>query len=79
MTGSTPPRKHRFRLPGADQGPSDGPFGARDDERGSSGEGASLEPAADRGDLPASAQPPAPVARRRAAAVRDKARDMARE
>ncbi|MFJ3309277.1 hypothetical protein ACIPSA_40785 [Streptomyces sp. NPDC086549] len=92
MTGSTPPRKRRFRLPGADQGPSDGPTRARDDERGSSGTGASLEPAADRGDLPASAPPVAPVAgteapparaepraRGRASVVRDKARDMARE
>ncbi|MGW3150076.1 hypothetical protein ACWDG1_36485 [Streptomyces sp. NPDC001177] len=79
MTGATPPRKRRFRLTGADQGPSDGPIGARDDERGSSGKGASLEPVADRGDLPASAEVPAPVARRRVAVIRDKAWDMARE
>ncbi|MFD4605395.1 hypothetical protein ACFWPQ_46205 [Streptomyces sp. NPDC058464] len=78
MTGSTPPRKRRFPLPGADSGPSDGPR-ARDDERGSSEPGASLEPAAGRGDLPVSADQPAPVARRRAAVIRDKAVDMARE
>ncbi|SEE41272.1 hypothetical protein [Streptomyces sp. Ag109_O5-10] len=78
MTGSTPPRKRRFPLPGADSGPSDGPR-ARDDERGSPDTGASLEPAAVRGDLPAPADSPAPVARRRAAAIRDKAVDMARE
>ncbi|MGW7543643.1 hypothetical protein ACWGKQ_21395 [Streptomyces sp. NPDC054770] len=78
MTGSTPPRKRRFPLRGADSGPSDGPR-ARDDERGSSDPGASLEPAVDRGDLPAPADRPAPVARRRAAAIRDKAVDMARE
>ncbi|MER5792307.1 hypothetical protein [Streptomyces sp. NPDC001980] len=78
MTGSTPPRKRRFPLPGADSGPSDGP-GARHDERGSPDPGASLEPAAGRGDLPAPTDRPAPVARRRAAAIRDKAVDMARE
>ncbi|MEU6200914.1 hypothetical protein [Streptomyces sp. NPDC047061] len=78
MTGSTPPRKRRFPLPGADSGPSDGPR-ARDDERGSPEPGASLEPAAGRGDLPAPADRPAPVARRRAAVIRDKAVDMARE
>ncbi|MEV7889961.1 hypothetical protein ACWD3I_27355 [Streptomyces sp. NPDC002817] len=72
MTGSTPPWKRRSPLPGADQGPSDGPHGARDDERGSSGTGASLEPAAARGDLPAPADHPAPVARRRVAVMRDK-------
>ncbi|MFG2954991.1 hypothetical protein ACGF5O_14805 [Streptomyces sp. NPDC048291] len=78
MTGSTPPRKRRFPLPGADSGPSDGPR-ARDDGRGSSDPGASLEPAAGRGDLPAPTDRPAPVARRRVAAIRDKAVDMARE
>ncbi|WP_217554660.1 hypothetical protein [Streptomyces sp. GbtcB6] len=78
MTGSTPPRKRRFPLPGADSGPSDGPR-ARDDERGSSEPGASLEPAVGRGDLPAPADQPAPVARRRAAVIRDRAVDMARE
>ncbi|MEU9343606.1 hypothetical protein AB0D74_20600 [Streptomyces sp. NPDC048278] len=78
MTGSTPPRKRRFPLGGADSGPSDGPR-ARDDGRGSSDPGASLEPAAGRGDLPAPTDRPAPVARRRAAAIRDKAVDMARE
>ncbi|MEU5599431.1 hypothetical protein [Streptomyces sp. NPDC020298] len=79
MTGSTPPRKRRFRLPGADQGPSDGPHDARDDERGSPGTGASLEPAADRSDLPASARRTAAVALRRAAEIREKARERARE
>ncbi|MFD8720164.1 hypothetical protein ACFV2H_19660 [Streptomyces sp. NPDC059629] len=78
MTGSTPPRKRRFPLRGADSGPSDGPR-ARDDERGSPDPGASLEPAAGRGDLPVPADEPAPVVRRRAAGIRDKAVDMARE
>ncbi|MEU3983083.1 hypothetical protein AB0F77_23860 [Streptomyces sp. NPDC026672] len=77
MTGSTPPRKRRFPLGGADQGPPDGPR-AREDERGSTDGGASLEPAG-RSDLPVPAEQPAPVARRRVAAVRDKARDLARE
>lgn len=72
MTRSTPPWKRRSLPPGADQGPSDGPHGARDDERGSAGTGASLEPAAGRGDLPAPAEHPAPVARRRAAVIREK-------
>ncbi|MEU6281784.1 hypothetical protein [Streptomyces sp. NPDC047028] len=78
MTGSTPPRKRRFPLPGADPGPSDGPHGARDDERGSPPAGASLEPAAGRDDPPASASQPRPIARRRAAAIRDMAREGAR-
>ncbi|MEU0673029.1 hypothetical protein ABZ330_09050 [Streptomyces sp. NPDC006172] len=85
MTGSTPPRKRRFSRPGADKGPSDGPHGVRDDERGSSGAGvlpagsASLASADDRGDLPAAAQGAAPVAGRRVAAIRDKAVDLARD
>ncbi|WP_225827032.1 hypothetical protein [Streptomyces naphthomycinicus] len=79
MSGSTPPRKHRFSLRKADQGPIDGSHGTRDDERGSPGGGASLGPAADRDDLPAPVRRPAPVARRRAMAVREKARDLARE
>ncbi|MFI0510249.1 hypothetical protein ACH3Y9_17110 [Streptomyces sp. WSLK1-5] len=80
MTGSTPPWKRRSPWRGADQGPSDGPHGARDDERGSSGPGASLEPVADRDHLPAQAgstRTPAPVARR-VAAIRDRAREGAR-
>ncbi|MFE9449780.1 hypothetical protein [Streptomyces sp. NPDC006739] len=77
MTGSTPPRKRRSPSPGADPGPSDGPHSAREDERGSADTGASLEPAG-RTDLPASAQA-APVARRRAAAIRAMVREMARE
>ncbi|MFJ6081558.1 hypothetical protein ACIQI8_09145 [Streptomyces sp. NPDC092369] len=85
MTGSTPPRKRRFPLPGADKGPKDGPYGAREDERGSSRTkgstgSASLEPAADRVDLPVPAeQESAPVARRRAAVIRDKAREGVRK
>lgn len=85
MTGSTPPRKRRFPLTGADKGPSDGPHGARDDERGPSGKGAlpagsaSLDTAGGRGDLPAPARGAAPVARRRAAAIRHKAVDLAKE
>ncbi|MFF0086426.1 hypothetical protein ACFYR1_43075 [Streptomyces canus] len=82
MTGSTPPWKRRSLRRGADQGPSDGPHRARDDERGSSETGASLEPVADRADLPAptdTTRTPAPVARRRAAAVRERAREGARK
>ncbi|MEU2060064.1 hypothetical protein [Streptomyces sp. NPDC013455] len=79
MTGSTPPRKRRFSLRKADQGPIDGPHGARDDERGSPGAGAPLGPAADRQDLSASARQPAPVARSRATVIGGKAREMARE
>ncbi|MEV5448940.1 hypothetical protein [Streptomyces sp. H23] len=74
-TGSTPPWKRRFsKRGGADQGPSDGPYSARDDERGPTDTGkAPLDPVADRSDLPATTQPPAPAARRRAAAFREKA------
>ncbi|GGR92952.1 hypothetical protein GCM10010269_34990 [Streptomyces humidus] len=85
MTGSTPPRKRRFPLRGTDKGPSDGPHGVRDDERGSSGTGAvpagsaSLEPAAGRSDLPVPAWIAAPVARRRAAVIRDRAKGLALE
>ncbi|MFI2762809.1 hypothetical protein ACH5A3_28690 [Streptomyces echinatus] len=79
MSGSTPPRKRRFSLGKADQGPSDGPHGARDDERGSPGTGASLVPAADREDRPAPPQHPTPVARRRAVVIGAKARDLARQ
>jgi len=60
--------------------PSEGRHGARDDERGSSGRGsASLEPATGRPDLPAPVETPAPVARRRAAEIRDKAREGVRK
>ncbi|MEU6886583.1 hypothetical protein ABZ918_15435 [Streptomyces viridosporus] len=81
MTGSTPPRKRRFLQRGADKGPQDGPqHDTRDDERGSTGTGAaSLESAVDRGDLPVSVEVTAPVARRRAAAFREKAREGARK
>lgn len=83
MTGSTPPRKRRLPLRKADQGPSGGPHRARDDERGSSDPGASLEPAAARADLPVQAAGtglPAPVAKPgRVAAFRDKAREGVRK
>ncbi|MFE9031386.1 hypothetical protein ACFYOA_34875 [Streptomyces iakyrus] len=81
MSGSTPPWKRRFSQRKADEGPTDGPrYGAREHERGSSGTGAaSLEPAADRGDLPASVDVPAPVARRRAGAFRQRAGEGARK
>ncbi|GGW66332.1 hypothetical protein [Streptomyces caelestis] len=81
MTGSTPPWKRRFSKRKADQGPIDGPkHGARDDERGSTGTGAaSPEQAADRDDLPASVDVPAPVARRTAGTLRERARDSARK
>ncbi|MGV9704175.1 hypothetical protein [Streptomyces sp. NPDC003483] len=46
MTGSTPPWKRRLPRRVADEGPTQGPEGARDDERGSSRPGsASLDPA----------------------------------
>lgn len=80
MTGSTPPRKRRFRRK-ADQESYDGSDGVHDDERGSSDPGAaSLERASgtasggatdERGHLPVPVDAPAPVARRRAAVVRD--------
>ncbi|MGW2641689.1 hypothetical protein [Streptomyces sp. NPDC001348] len=79
MTGSTPPRKRRSPLTGADHGPSDGLHGTRDDERGSPGTGASLEPAADRDEFPASARRATPVARRLAAAIREHARQRGRQ
>ncbi|MBL3666804.1 hypothetical protein JL475_12540 [Streptomyces sp. M2CJ-2] len=83
MTGSTPPRKRRFLLREADSGPQGGPQrDTRDDERGSTDTGAaSLELAVDRGDLPVSAEvtTTAPVARRRAGAFREKAREGARK
>jgi hypothetical protein len=79
VTGSTPPWKRRFRK-GADHGPYSGPDGVRDDERGSSDPGeASLERTSDtasggatdeQGSLPVPVDAPAPVAGRRAAAVR---------
>ncbi|GHE06720.1 hypothetical protein [Streptomyces alanosinicus] len=79
MTGSTPPRKRRFSLGKADEEPSDGSHDARDDERGSPGAVAPFEPATDRADHPVPVTQPAPVARRRAAVMRDKARELARE
>ncbi|MEU9331856.1 hypothetical protein AB0D49_01665 [Streptomyces sp. NPDC048290] len=89
MTGSTSPWKRRFPGRKADSGPfEDGPYGVRDDERGSpvaeadveaaSAGTASLEPAAG-ADLPAPLESPAPAARRRAAVIRDRARDLAKE
>lgn len=92
MTGSTPPWKRRFPRRGADSGPYDGSHGARDHERGPSrpsdrtdatastgsasldrvhggDPAAAVEEAAERG---------APVARRRAAVIRSRAREAAR-
>ncbi|MET9193924.1 hypothetical protein ABZX60_11570 [Streptomyces olivaceus] len=74
MTGSTPPWKRRFSRRGADQGPLDGPYSARDDERGPTDTGTvPLEAVAGRSDHPATTQPPAAAARRRAAAFRYRA------
>lgn len=78
MTGSTPPRKRRFPLWKADSGPSDGPNGARDDERGSLDERASLEVASGGAKSPDRAAVPEPVTRRRAAVFREKAREGVR-
>ncbi|MFF8594859.1 hypothetical protein ACF061_26100 [Streptomyces sp. NPDC015220] len=89
MTGSTPPWKRRFPRGGADSGPPDGPFGARDhDERGPSRRSdrtdatastgpVSLARVSGRGD-PAPPGDSAPVARRRVAAFRDRAGEAAR-
>ncbi|MFD5080049.1 hypothetical protein [Streptomyces sp. NPDC058371] len=72
MTGSTPPWKRRSHKAGADEGPSDGSDGVRDDERGSSRPGsASLEPAPATGGVDTPVETPAPAARRRAVVVRD--------
>lgn len=74
MTGSTPPWKRRSSRRGADRGSYDGPYSARDDERGPTDTGtAPLDAVVDRGDLPATVEKPAPAARRRAAAFRHKA------
>lgn len=88
MTGSTSPWERRRPGRAADEGPSDGSEGVRDDERGSSEPGsASLEraPATRHTGAPAPIgatapeQSPAPVARRRAAAVRDGVREGVRK
>ncbi|HEY8979041.1 MAG TPA: hypothetical protein VIU15_05600 [Streptomyces sp.] len=82
MTGSTSPRKRRFPLRKADKGPYPyDPLGVRDDERGSSEAGStSLEPAGTGAPgLPEPEQSTAAVARRSAAVIRDRARDLARE
>ncbi|PZH15356.1 hypothetical protein C1I97_08470 [Streptomyces sp. NTH33] len=86
MTGSTPPWKRRFSHGKADPGPSDGPHGARDDERGPSRPSgttgtagpASLAPVSGRGDpgVPAAARPL--PATRRTAAIRSRAGEAAR-
>ncbi|GAA3798712.1 hypothetical protein [Streptomyces chiangmaiensis] len=76
MTGSTPPRKRRFPYRGADPEPHEGSNGVRDDERGASGPGAaSLEPLNAPAVPEVPAQPPAPVARGRATAVREGIRE----
>ncbi|MGW2210662.1 hypothetical protein [Streptomyces sp. NPDC001781] len=73
MTGSTPPRKRRFHLPGADKGLFRSSHGTRDeDERGPARPGASLEPASET-DAARTDQPG------RAAAMRARARLLARE
>lgn len=80
MTGSTPPRKRRFFSKGADQGSTEDPqHDTRDPERGWTGDGAASLSAAGRGDLPASLEVTAPVARRRTAVVRQKAREGVRK
>ncbi|MER6013651.1 hypothetical protein [Streptomyces bluensis] len=84
MTGSTPPWKRRFRKE-ADEEPYDGSHGVRDDGRGSTEPGASLERTSGTASggaqdanttdaqpgLPVPADSPAPVARRRTEVVRD--------
>ncbi|WP_329302047.1 hypothetical protein OG410_30680 [Streptomyces sp. NBC_00659] len=72
MTGSTPPWKRRLPSRAADEGPSKGPEGVRDDERGSSEQGsASLDRAGVTDGLTAPTDTPSPAARRRVEAVRD--------
>lgn len=75
MTGSTPSRKRRFPDRGVDHEPYEGSHGVGDDERGSTLEAAaSLEPAhppVAPGGPVVPDEPPAPVAQRRAAAIRD--------
>ncbi|MFD5638279.1 hypothetical protein ACFWJM_29585 [Streptomyces sp. NPDC127077] len=72
MNGSTPPWKRRLPSRAADEGPSKGPEGVRDDERGSSEQGsASLDRAAATDGLTAPADGSSPAARRRVVAVRD--------
>ncbi|WP_328671959.1 hypothetical protein [Streptomyces sp. NBC_00328] len=72
MTGSTPPWKRRLPSRAADEGPSKGPEGVRDDERGSSEQGsASLDRAGATDGLTAPTDTPSPAARRRVEAVRD--------
>ncbi|MFI9393981.1 hypothetical protein ACIG53_24240 [Streptomyces bauhiniae] len=74
MTGSTPPRKRRFHLPGADKGLFKSSHGTRDeDERGPAEPGASLEPASET-DAARTGESPG-----RAAAMRARARLLARE
>lgn len=84
MTGSTPPWKRRFRKE-ADEEPYDGSHGVRDDGRGSTEPGASLERTSGaapggaqdanttdaRPGLPVPVDSSAPVARRRTEVVRD--------
>ncbi|MEU2876581.1 MULTISPECIES: hypothetical protein [unclassified Streptomyces] len=88
MTGSTPPWKRRFPRGKADSEPSDGSYGARDHERGpsrpsdrtdatASAGSASLERVSGRGDS-ASAEGPAPLARRRFATLGGRAGEAAR-
>ncbi|MEY2241451.1 hypothetical protein ACN6K9_004036 [Streptomyces sp. SAS_267] len=72
MTGSTRPWKRRLPSRAADEGPSKGPEGVRDDERGSSEQGsASLDRAGATDDLTAPTDAASPAARRRVEAVRD--------
>ncbi|MFF9376685.1 hypothetical protein ACF1BB_19365 [Streptomyces griseoluteus] len=73
MTGSTPPRKRRFHLPGADKGLFKGSHGTRDEDERGPGPGASLEPASEAGAARTGESPG------RAAAMRARARLMARE
>ncbi|MDF3298371.1 hypothetical protein [Streptomyces tropicalis] len=87
MTGSTPPWKRRFPRGGADPGPSDGPHGVRDDERGSSAEpgpagatgSASLEPVSGRGDPADPATGSAPGTAPRTARIHGRAGQTARD
>ncbi|MEU6420450.1 hypothetical protein [Streptomyces spiralis] len=92
MTGSTPPWKRRFPRRGADSGPHGGPNGARDHERGPSRPSDRTDATASTGSasleqvhggdpvaaVEKAAEGGAPVSRRRAAAIRSRAREAAR-
>lgn len=77
MPGSTPPWKRGSRAREAGHRPFDGPDVTHDAERGTPGQGASLETSGTRGDRPEPAHSATPAARRRAAALYAKVSEKA--